>query len=298
MSSSTDRRVVLAGLAALPALAAVPLRAQPAGRPFSLKVVMSGHSLTDPIPHPLEVMVKAVGGADTRGMVIDRSTIPGSPAEHRWDNDLNLPIDARRDIANYELLVLTERVPVRSTLQWHNSDKIALTWFKHAWESGNGGRGAETVLYASWISVISGPGNQDEWDMPDERQIPFRERLDLEMTAWQAIADHVNRNRPQGSPPMRVIPGPKIMAAVFDAITAGTAPGFGSMKDLFEDDIHVNAKGAYLIALAHYAVIYGSDPRGIPSLRGESGWPSADQQAWMKSLVRDVVRAYPDSGVS
>lgn len=298
MPSSPDRRSVLAGLAALPALAAGPLLAKPAQRPFNLRMVMSGHSLTDPIPHPLGILVKAAGGAQSRGMVIDRSTIPGSPAEHRWINDLNLPIDARRDIANYELLVLTERVPVRSTLEWHNADKIALTWFEHALKNGNKGKGAETVYYASWISVISGPGNTDQWDMPDERQIPFRERLDLEMTAWQAIADHVNGNRTQGSPPMRMIPGPKIMAAVFDAIQAGTAPGLSAMKELFEDDIHVNAKGAFLIALAHYAVIYGRDPREIPKLHGEPGWPSAEQQAWMKALVWDVVRAYPDSGLA
>ena len=31
--------------------------------------------------------------------------------------------------------------------------------------------------------------------------------------------------------------------------------------------------GAFLIALAHYAVIYGRDPREIPKLHGEPGWP-------------------------
>lgn len=294
-----DRRHVLAGLAALPALAAAPVLAgTDPRRPFNLRVVMSGHSLTDPIPDPLSTMVQAAGGAEARGMVIDASTIPGSPAEHRWQNDLNLAIDARRDMKNYDLLVLTERVSVRSTMLWHHSHDIALTWFRHAWKTGNGGRGAETVFYASWISVDSGPGNEDGYDHPDERLIPFRERLDLEMDAWQDIADHVNRNRPKGSPPMRVIPGPKVMAAVYDAIEAGTAPGLTAMRQLFEDNTHVTAKGAFLIALAHFAVIYGRDPRTIPPLRGKSGWPSPDEAEWMKALVWDVVRAYPDSGVS
>ncbi|MES2541331.1 MAG: hypothetical protein V4583_12215, partial [Pseudomonadota bacterium] len=247
MSHSPSRRTVLAGLAALPALAAVPVMAEPVQRPFNLKIVMSGHSLTDAIPAPLEALVKAAGGAETRGMLIDKSTIPGSPAEMRWETDPIEPVDARRDIAKYDVLVLTERVAVRATLQWHGSDKICLTWYEHALKNGRGGKGAEMILYASWIGLDS--GKPSKWDTSEDQMIPFRERLDVEMSAWQIIADHVNTNRPAGSPPMRMIPGPLIMAAVWDAIAAGTAPGLTNMQDLFEDDIHVNAKGAYLISL-------------------------------------------------
>jgi hypothetical protein len=293
-----DRRSVLAGLAALPALAVSPLQANPVQRPYNLRMVMSGHSLTDPIPRPLETLVQAAGGAQSRGMLIDQSTIPGSPAEHRWNTDPIEPIDAKRDIANYDLLVLTERVPVRPTLAFHNSDTIALKWFEHAWKNGRGGQGAETIYYASWISVVSGPGSTDEWDDQWERDTPFRERLDLEMVAWQTIIDYVNTNRSEGSPPMRAIPGPKIMAAVYDAIQAGTAPGLSQMKDLFADTIHPNEMGTYLICVAHFAVIYGRDPREIPNLRGKPGWPSAEQQEWMKALVWDILRAYPDSGLA
>jgi hypothetical protein len=44
-------------------------------------------------------------------------------------------------------------------------------------------------------------------------------------------------------------------------------------------------------------VIYGRDPRSIPDLRGEGRWPRGAQADWMKQLVWDVVRAYPDSGL-
>ncbi len=289
------RRAVLAGMAAVPALARAGLAQSDRERPFNLRIVMSGHSLTDPIPVPLEIMVKAAGGAESRGMVIDNSSIPGSPMSHRWDHDFYMPIDARRDIANYELLVLTERVTVLATIQWHDSLGMALTWVKHAWENGNDSKGAQTVLYASWITLDSGPDRQIEGNDTPEGLLPFRERLDVEMVHWQEIADHVNANRPTDCPFVQVIPGPKIMARVYDEIAAGTAPGLKAITDIFDDDIHVNAKGAFLIALAHFAVIYGRDPRSIPPLRGEPGWPSAEQQEWMKALVWDVVRAYPDS---
>lgn len=291
-----DRRSVLSGLAALPVLAGPGLARTGTERPFDLRVIMSGHSLTDPIPGPLTAMVRAAGGAASEGMKIDADTVPGSPIEHRWENRGRSP-DSRQDIGNYDLLVLTERVPVRSTMQWHGTKELALEWSDLAWTKGNGGRGAETVLYASWISVTSGPGNKDEYDS-EELVIPFRERLELEMGSWQEVADHVNRNRISGSPPMRVIPGPMIMAAVYDAIAAQTAPGLEAMADLFADNIHVNDLGAFLIALAHFAVIYGRDPRSIPDLRGEARWPRGEQADWMKQLVWDVLRAYPDSGLS
>ncbi|WP_137109960.1 hypothetical protein [Rhodobacter sp. SY28-1] len=293
-----DRRDVLGGLACLPLVGAAKSVLANTGqeRPFNLRVVMSGHSLTDPLPHPLSILVQAAGGAASRGMVIERSTIPGSTAKLRWVHDLDLPVDARRDIAGFDVLVLTERVPVRSAIGWEEAVEYTQQWFDHAWTKGNGGKGAETIYYASWVDIRSGPGNDDGYDLPDERVIPLRERLDLEMGSWQDVADQVNAARPAGSPPMRVIPGPKIIAAVLDAIAAGTAPGLTSIQDLFEDTIHPNAKGAFLIALAHFGVIYGRDPRTLPNLRGELGWPTAEQADWMKALVWDVLRAYPDSG--
>lgn len=296
MISRPDRRAVLSALAALPLLAGPGRAKTGAERPFDLRVIMSGHSLTDPIPDPLTAMVQAAGGSASKGMRIDADTVPGSPIQHRWENRGRTP-DSRQDIGNYDVLVLTERVPVRSTMQWHNTKELALEWFDLARAKGNGGRGAETVFYASWISVTSGPGNKDEYDS-EELVIPFRERLELEMGSWQEIADHVNRNRISGSPPMRVIPGPLIMAAVYDAITAGTAPGLQAMAELFTDNIHVNDLGGFLIALAHFAVIYSRDPRSIPDIRGEARWPRGEQADWMKQLVWEVVRTYPDSGLS
>ncbi|WP_333816185.1 hypothetical protein [Tabrizicola sp.] len=295
MPHRPDRRSVLAGLAALPALSGAGL-AGPVEQPFSLRVIMSGHSLTDPIPAPLARMVAAAGGL--QDPPIENSTVPGSTMKYRWQPDSPMVIDARRIIGDYDRLILTERVPVRSAITWEETEKYALTWFEHAWKHGNGGRGAETILYASWVGIGSGPGNTDPYDMPDEGQIPFRERLDLELGSWREVVAFVNGKRPKGSPRMRLIPGPKIMASIFDAIAAGTAPGLTAMQDLFEDNIHPNRKGAYPIALAHFAVIYGRNPQSVPTLRGEEGWPSPDQQDWMKSLVWDVLRNDPDSGLA
>ena len=226
--------------------ASAPQAAEPGAlpKPFSVRVIQSGHSLTDPIPDRLIAMLRAMG---TELPVVARSTVPGSPMDWRWNHPASP--DARATIGNYDVLVLTERVPLSGTMPWHDSEKQALQWFAHAWSDGNGGAGAETVLYATWVSLNSGPDAENPYNDP-EGHIPWRERLPLELARWEQIADYVNQNRPERSPPMRVIPGPLVMIAMDDAIKQGKAPGLADISDLFSDGIHLTDVGAYLIALA------------------------------------------------
>lgn len=265
-----------------------------AERPLSLRVIQSGHSLTDPIPDPLTAMIRAAGW---RGANVARSTVPGSPMDWRWNKPpgYGLP-DARHAISDYDVLVLTERVSVNVTIEWHNSLDQALTWFNHAWTNGNGGAGAETILYATWIGIDSGPEAANPHNDP-QGFIPFRERLDLEMTGWESILSHVNANRVAGAPPMRMIPGPLLMAELYDAIAQGEVPGITNIADLFSDDIHLNDLGAYYIALAHYAVIFNRDPRGLPNRLGMTNSPSRELANWMQDAVWRIVSSYSDSGV-
>jgi hypothetical protein len=251
--------------------------------PLDTRVVMSGHSLTDPIPAMLAPMVQALGG---REAVIDRSTIPGSPLDWRWNNTAQ-PVDARRDIGRYQLLVLTERVPLLDTMEYHQSPEWALRWAGHAWA-----QGAATVLYASWISRNTGPGSTDS---TREAHIPFREKLEVEHARWLAIRDYVNTNRPAGMPEMVMVPGPRLMAALYDAIAAGHAPGLTDISQVFLDDIHVNDTGAYLMALAHLAVIYGADPREVPMTLGRTPVPAPELARWMQDLVAAVVAQAPEA---
>lgn len=265
-------------------------------RPFNTRVIQSGHSLTDPIVPELEVIVRGAGGKDSLGMKMDRSTIPGSPMEWRWNNRPDGMPDARYDIADYEVLVLTERVPLSNTMPYHNSEEYALKYFTNAWTKGNGGKGAETVLYASWVEVDSGPGAPNP-DKDPGREIPFRKRLDLELVGWEKILTSVNDNRPAGSPAMTMIPGTLVMAALYDALQQGTVPGISRIESVFSDTIHINRIGAYMIALAHYAVIYRRDPRALPARLGTDAAGSQATVDWMAAVVWDVVSRYRFSGL-
>lgn len=291
------RRAVLGTIAATPALWLSGLTPAAAANTdkFALRVIQSGHSLTDPIVPALNGLLAAAGVPPSRPQPIAGSTIPGSPMEWRWEHRMEPGPDARTDIGDFDVMVITERVSLANTQPWHHSDEMALTWFENTWTHGKGGQGAETILYASWVEVDSGPQNENPHNDP-EAHISFRDRLPLEMARWQTMADHVNANRPDGSPAMRVIPGPLIMAAAYDAITAGQAPGVTAIEDLFSDNIHVNHDGAYLIALAHFAVLYDTDPRTLTGGIGRLGPHDPATAKWMQQLVHDVLLAYPDAG--
>ncbi|MEP4805690.1 MAG: hypothetical protein ABJZ69_14875 [Hyphomicrobiales bacterium] len=257
-------------------------------RSFDTKIIQSGHSLTDPIPKMLRELIATQGA---RGITIDRSTIPGSPMDWRWENGHKKKIDARRDIGNYDLLVLTERVPLDGTLKYHNSDELALRWFSHAWNYGRKRQGAETILFATWVELGTGPGHSDP-SSKRNANVTWRDRLIQEMLLWEQIRTFVNKYRPSGTPQMQLIPGPLIMAAVYDGIEAGQAPSLNSITDLFKDDIHLNSWGNYLITLAHYSVIYGRDPRGLPHRVGQKRPVSRELAEWMQELVWQVVTDY------
>lgn len=263
-------------------------------RGFDLRVIQSGHSLTDPIPPMLEKMIAAAGGGR---VTIARSTIPGSTMDWRWSHPTTPLPNARTEIADYDLLVLTERVSLSGTMPWHDSDREALRWVENAWENGRGGLGAETMLYATWVEVTSGPDYENPYK-DVEGHIPFRQRMPLEWARWEEIAAYVNRHRPDGSPVVRMIPGPLLFAELHDSIHAGEAPDLPGVAALFLDDIHINDLGAYYIALAHYAMIYGRDPRGLPADIGQGVAPSPRLAAFMQDTVWRVLTRYHGSGLT
>lgn len=285
--SNGIKALVLASFACM----ALGIGAAASERLPALRVVQSGHSLTDGVVGPLETMVRVTS---MRGGKLDKATIPGSPMDWRWNNASNPDIRQPEVMARYDILAITERVALSNTMNYHDSKHWALHWAGHAWEHGANGGGARSVLYASWVNIESGPGFENPYNDP-EGHLTFRERLPLEMVRWQSILDHVNANRPNGMPEMEMIPGPLIMARAYDDIASGTAPGFNDINDLFSDSIHPNEMGAYLIALAHFAVIYDGDPRGLPPTGLAQGGPDKVQAAWMQEIVWDVLTEYAET---
>jgi hypothetical protein len=271
--------------------------------PFYVLQIHSGHSLTDPLFYPhwpgqyVNLMTEVLG--TWSGDMIGKSTIPGSSLSWRWDNPpcCGAP-DARHDIDDWELLSITQSVPLYyeggSTQQWYieaiAEQRQKLSDFtNNAWQNGNGGAGAPTLLWTTWTNIDNSDG-------------PWREMLDILGEEWENMQDFANDNLLPGSPPVYLIPGHKMMAKLYDDIQLGIVPDVDHISDFFGDNIHTNELGAYAIAMIHYACIYNMSPVGLPNnllpnAPGGTPIPSVELAAYLQNMIWEVVTSYPPTGI-
>ncbi|MBL8003549.1 MAG: T9SS type A sorting domain-containing protein [Candidatus Kapabacteria bacterium] len=276
--------------------------------PLNVKQIHSGHSLTDPLFFPhwpgqfvnlMGVKLNTQGGSlfDTR---IGKSTTPGSPLRFRWENKVGYGApDARLDIANWELLCITERVPLNyqggNSQQWYldgiQEQKEFLSRFvNNAWTNGNNGNGAATLLWTTWTNLDNSNG-------------PWREMLDIQGAEFERMQDYANANKPANAPHVYIIPGHKMMARLYDDIQLGIVPGITSINQFFGDNIHTNELGAYAIAMIHYACIFNESPEGLPNnllpnVPPTVQIPSPELAAYLQKMIWEVVLSYNRTGVT
>jgi hypothetical protein len=268
--------------------------------PMTVRQIHSGHSLSDayfhfPWPGRLILATETVRGTKPFE-TIQRSFIPGAPLRWRWENATEYP-DARLNIDEFELLVTTEGVPLKPKKEYFVPDTLHYfdLWVQHAWAKGNAGKGAEVMLYSTW-TYWRHSGEPPDYD--HEADIPFRKRLEIDGARWEWMQDSGNANRPEGMPPIYMIPGHRLMMRLYDDIEAGQAPGLTSIGDVFLDDIHLNDLGQYAITCLVYAVIYQRDPSELPNrLAVPEDTLSPEQARYFKTIAWEVARSYPRSGV-
>jgi len=265
--------------------------------PFDIKQIHSGHSLTDPLFHPwpglfVQLMTEELGY--WAGDIIGKSTIPGSNMAWRWNNPPEWSPDARHDIGDWELLGITEGVPLYyeggGTAEWYleglESQRMFLSLFvNNAWENGNNGNGAPTLLWTTWTNIDHSDG-------------PWREMLDIQGEEWENMQVYANDHRPAGCPPVYLIPGHKMMARIYDDIQLGLVPGITDISEFFSDNIHVNNLGSYAVAMIHYACIFNTSPVGLPTDLVDGIEPPSQELAdYLQNMIWEVVTNYPRTGI-
>ena len=267
--------------------------------PLDIKQIHSGHSLTDvgmfaqPWPgHSIHMWSEVNPDGDYYSL-LGKSTIPGSSLRWRWENTpcCDAP-DARKDIANWELLVITEGVPFALSkgtdpgsywytdhLQWMR------TWVEHAWNNGDNSNGIPTILYATWTDLEQG-------------EAKWRAELDTYQPLWEQMAAYGAANLPD-SARVFIIPGNLLMMRIYDDIEKGEVPDVKSINDFFIDTIHPNGLGSYALALLHIAVIHHVNPNQISSTGFKlTPEPSIELAKYLRTIVWDVASNYDHSGIS
>ena len=271
------------------ALYSEPLSA-PAG---PISVYFIGHSLVGrDMPH----MLAQLAGAGHR---YESQLGWGAELEAHWEPDVELDgADVENDhprfreahdavaSGDYDALVLTEKVEIRDSIKYHDSWHYLSLWAKKAWEANPDAR---VYLYETWHRLDDAEG--------------WLERLDADLSRYwereiidRALAvDGIDR-------PIYVMPGGQVVARFVREIEETPVDGLTGRDALFSDQIHLNDLGAYLIALTHYAVLYGKSPVGLPhDLTRADGTPATapgpDAALLMQNVVWDVVTSYPRTGV-
>lgn len=275
--------------------------------PFDIKQIHSGHSLTDPLfanwPGQYVNLIgieNAIPSWQLFDVMVGKSTIPGSSIRYRWENPPGFGSpDARHQIGSWEILSITERVPLLfqggNTQQWYldgiQEQKTFLSNFvNNAWNNGNNGNGTPSLLWTTWTNIDNSDG-------------PWRQMLDTQGEEFERMQDYANANRPIGAPPVYIIPGHRMMARIYDDIQLNLVPGITNINQLFSDNIHTNSLGNYAIAMIHYACMFNKSPVGLtndlmPNPPAGFQIPSPTLALYLQTIVWDVVTHYPRTGIT
>lgn len=203
------------------------------------------------------------------------------------------PAEATLASGRVDALVLTEMVEIKDAIAYHESAEYLALWDKLA-RTGN--PDIRVYLYETWHNLDDPAG--------------WLQRIDSDLGLfWEGeLLRPAMAETDVGT--IYVIPGGQVMAAVVREIEAGRVPGMSRREDLFardaegkQDTIHFNDKGAYLMALTHFAVLYGRSPVGLPhALKRADGAPadapSPEAARVMQEVVWKVVTGYSPTGVS
>lgn len=270
--------------------------------PLTTTIIASGNSGTDPISlhGGLGFMLNHVFG--TSGTTPQRSTSAGSPWSWRISNPTNTTYDGWNDIALFEILHITDNSGIAGGMN------AARMWAEHAWTNGNGGAGAEVLIWTPQLT---------------------RFRLDLDAWAAQVKAhfiqaqDEMNRLRPNHVPPARIIPGLWAFDFIRNDPAAPATEGPSFWNRLYTDPNYVyntndegdpfhvqpspgtghvaSRTGIYLINAINVCCIYGVSPHLLPDSDNQDAALGAPMDPahvlYLKRVIYDVVSTFPRSGV-
>lgn len=300
------------------ALAAIAIAAPVSAVARDLSAFYIGHSLISDIPDMLKSIADS---APSTTFTFKEQFIPGAPLRWQWDKVsefkgepmYRVRFDEALATGRYDVLVVTDSVPRGGKeLEAETADYLA----RFAAAARKGNPATRVFYYETWHHITSGTPDNSPYDTASPRRtLRWRERLDADRPMWEAIVASANQQAPAtaGSPPIRIIPAGQALARFDDAVRAGKVPGFTDTRSFFDDEIHLNHHGKYLVACVHYAVLFGKSPVGLSfDVKGRWGHDYWDRAGWdgktwqrpdpravriMQEIAWATVAGHPHTGV-
>ncbi|MEO1606456.1 MAG: hypothetical protein AAFU34_14145 [Pseudomonadota bacterium] len=187
----------------------------------------------------------------------------------------------------YDALVMTEKISIRDSIAYHDSWHYMSLWAEKAIAANPEIR---LYFYETWHNRDVDEG----WFVRIDQDLSLY--WEGEIVDRALATDKLDR-------PVYIIPGGQVMARFLREVEArGGVGNVMGPDDLFKDRIHFNSLGAYLMALTHYAVLYGRPPVGLAhELTDATGAPvpapAPETARLMQEIVWEVVTGYSRTGV-
>lgn len=247
-----------------------------------------GHSLISDIPDMVQYLARSAG----KNFSFKEQFIPGAPLhwqwkegrQHRGEPQFQANFDQALPGGGFNVLILTDSVPRGGEAQEAESAEYLARFHAFALEHNPQ---CQVYYYETWHHITSGTPQNSEYDNASpHRTLLWRERLDADAAMWDSIVARANQINSGKAPPIRLIPAGRALARFEDAVRAGRVPGITDARAYFDDKIHLNPYGKYLVACVHYATLYQQSPEGlhleVKNRWGASYWntPNWQQKQW------------------
>lgn len=205
------------------------------------------------------------------------------------------PAQEAVDSGDYDAIVLTEMVEIRSAIRYFDSADYLARWAQRALAARPDVR---LYLYETWHPLDDPEGWLERIDRDHDRY-------------WlRRVLGPALKALPDGAT-VHLIPAGPVLAAVVRAVEAKGGVGnmadrrdlFARMPDSAVDPIHLNDLGNYLVALVHFTALYHRSPVGLQHrlLRADgtaAGAPTPDLAQLMQETALSVVHTLGLSGLS
>jgi hypothetical protein len=281
-----------------------------------------GNSLTDTVNGWLAPAAESAG----RKLDFHRFTIPGAPTDWLWNHPGSgfgdskykeafvslAPIDHLfiQPFAGHARSIENEAEHIHKFF-WlcrSNSSNVRLWLYQQwpskkyddKWSKGIYSLGSNIVLWRHKITLRTGEsfvdGDWAGWQLKKSGAPKNWQEAAANHTRYFEILRADMQRRFPGRLVL-IVPGGQTLIALKDRIEAGKVPGMTDFfTEIFADDVHLTAKGRYLISLVHYACIYAESPEGkVSSLK--TGL-SAEQAQIFQKIAWQTANDYKWSGIT